>query len=84
MPQRDGTGPNGQGQTTGRGVGGCTPDGQPVSPDRRFEENQTFWTWLGSFAASMLKNLSASAKINRSGRGRSGGRGRGRGKGRSS
>jgi len=26
MPRRDGTGPDGQGSRTGRGMGNCTPD----------------------------------------------------------
>lgn len=45
MPQKDGTGPRGQGPKTGRGIGNCTPkstqqegvqkDEKPVPPIQR-------------------------------------------------
>lgn len=35
MPNRDGTGPNGEGPMTGRGLGSCNKDGKPVGRGRR-------------------------------------------------
>lgn len=34
MPRRDGTGPEGQGSRTGRGMGNCTPDTNTPQDDQ--------------------------------------------------
>ncbi len=42
MPYRDGTGPNGQGKKTGRGMGNCAPN-SPDAPTTTTTTPQRSW-----------------------------------------
>ena len=39
MPRLDGTGPNGEGSKTGRGLGNCNPDQEKVKTNNEEQKN---------------------------------------------
>ncbi len=69
MPRGDGTGPEGQGPMTGRGMGRCGPGQNPQTPNASGQPDQ----------ATFLDNILARFGM---GRRRGGGRGMGQGAGR--
>ena len=73
MPKGDGTGPQGQGSMTGRGMGGCGP-GPNRTPNNRqpgarsIRRGQT--TGLGRRMTNGFNNLRRRIRSRKSGRGR--------------
>jgi len=77
MPQRNGTGPSGQGPMTGRGLGFC------VTGIRRLFGRRTNVTGsTGNYGAAPGAGFGTGYGAARGGRGRGGGRGQGQGRGR--